>query len=683
MDMGNDFNTNMFKGLADRRASVIMPLPGDVPAKPAVPAPLQIGRARGEAASPLSWTKSPSPSDKLMGASPPLPASVPEDDDAALLTETLLASKWLGEQNRSLSGGGAGGGGARRTLTGDSYLQSPPSVRPAHRFPPKDSAAGASNKVMTPAQFERYRLDKERQERQGKLRSTDHRSDSDGDDDEDNKYEDDEDEAEKTRQAVKERNKRQAHMALYRQQMTKVTGDTPDTPPSSSVYQGLAGGVGGVGSSSTPNLLSTPPPELVLAGEDDGDDDVPLGILQQHNFPSKTRPPMRTPGMRASYVAPTPRAQSSLGASDPQRLMNRHSALPAFARGLPQDPFSAAANQTPIREALPFAGGLPSPPQPQTPGQMPVGGLVGVIMNEERSRAMRRGSPQPQQYGKFGSPLLGYDPSLQMPPAIPPGAGQLYGMNPMAAMSQPSLGGVGGGGVYGQDPMMMKMQMMQMQMQMAQMQMMQGGPQQQQMPMGAGMMHDPSAAIRHSVAADSLRERPRFDARPRFDVGSRTMSMVQPSSASWVQPAPSIRISGISGGGPGAGYTPSIAPSERSTMGMPNRYRPVSQMIVGGGGPASGGASDPRRASAMPGSLGQWETSSGGSGGIPQSKSEPRLSTTTSRTGTDSNDSGSKSDDEDAGWAALMAKRDKTKSSWKQKQKSSSLGANTFMSGLL
>jgi hypothetical protein len=655
MDMGNDFNTNMFKGIADRRASVIMPLPGDAtkpkPAgesRPAVPAPLQIDKAVRVEAPPASWN-SQSSNDKLLADTPPLPrqaspATDMTDDDTALLTDTLLASKWLGaDQGKSEAIPMTTMRGSRRGLasTSEGFLQSPPSVRPAHRFPPKD-AAPSQTKVMTPAQFERYRLDKERQ---GKLKSTDQREASD---DEDDKYDDEEDEAEKTRQAAKDRNKRQAHMTLYRQQMTKVTGETPDTPPSSSsVYPGMSGALA---SSSTSNLLNTPPPELVLASEDDGDDDIPLGILQQHGFPSKTRPPMRA-GMRASYMAPTPRAQSSLG-GDAQRN-NRHSALPAFARNLPQDPFiGASVAQPPIRESLPYGGGMPSPPQPQTPGQVPVGGLVGVIMNEERSRAMRRGSPQPQT-GKFGSPLLGYDPSLQMPPAMPPPQHSMYSLNPMAAMSQPSLSQP----TYGQDPMM-KMQMQLLQMQMAQMQMMQGGNMTgmaPQMSMGQMGLQDPSA-IRHSVATDSLRERPRFDA------GSRTMSMVQPSSASWVQPAPSIRISGIPGG-----YTPSIAPSERSTMGMPGRYRPVSQMIP---------TEDPRRASAMPGSLGQWES-------LPQSKSEPRLSTTTSRTGTSNNsaDSGSKSDDEDEGWAALKAKREKTKSTWKKK--SSSLGANTFMSGIL
>lgn len=37
-------------------------------------------------------------------------------------------------------------------------------------------------------------------------------------------------------------------------------------------------------------------------------------------------------------------------------------------------------------------------------------------------------------------------------------------------------------------------------------------------------------------------------------------------------------VYGLSAGGPGPGYTPSIAPSERSNVGMPSRYRPVSIM---------------------------------------------------------------------------------------------------------
>ena len=656
-DPENDFGTNMFKALAAKRTSVLMPLPGDSSGKSrsiaesrfVLPAPIQTDKSSRVDAAPTTWNSQGS-SDKLLVDSPsgdrkPSPAvETTDEDDASLLHDTLVASKWLGENPSH-------GRAESIPLTDMRGSRSAPLVRPAHRFPPS-----AHTKVMTPAQFEKYRQD---MDRQGRMRSTSHQRDISHDEDDDgDKYDDDEDdEAERSRQAAKDRNKRQAHMALYRQQMTKMTGETSPSAsePSSSLFMS-----GAFGSSSTPNLLGTLSPDIVLASEDDGDDDVPLAILSEHGFPSKTRPPMRPLNSRASYMPPAvARAQSSLGSTTQRPASNRHSTLPAFARNLPQDPFSGPGQYP--RESLPYGGGLPAAsPQQQFVGQAPVGGLVGVIMNEERSRAMRRGSPQPQ-VGMFAGPLLGYDPSLQMAPQVRP-TSSIYGLNAMAAMSQPSLNQFGYGAA---DPnmQMAQMQMVQQQQQQQQMMQQQHMMQQQlaQMQMmqqtGGGMpglMPPNQMAIRHSVATDSMRERPRFDA------GMRTMSMVQPSSASWVQQTPSIQVSALP-----VGYTPSIAPSERSTVGLPGRYRPVSQAIPVG---------DTRRVSSMdPGHL-----MSGALGAenmrtpVPlnqrHSKSEPRLSTHAPQISLSlgGDRDGDKSDDEDEAWAALNTKREKTKSMWKK-----------------
>ncbi|CRK32277.1 hypothetical protein BN1708_018963, partial [Verticillium longisporum] len=112
-----------------------------------------------------------------------------------------------------------------------------------------------------------------------------------------------------------------------------------------------------------------------------------------------------------------------------------------------------------------------------------------------------------------------------------------------------------------------------MQMQMQFMQMMASN----QANGGRPMSHMPTPSemggSRQSFVGDGMSpmmmEPPQMGLDPRM----RTMSMVQPSSHSWIQPgaggyAPSIHAQG-------AGYAPSIAPSERSNIGLPGRYRPV------------------------------------------------------------------------------------------------------------
>jgi hypothetical protein len=126
----------------------------------------------------------------------------------------------------------------------------------------------------------------------------------------------------------------------------------------------------------------------------------------------------------------------------------------------------------------------------------------------------------------------------------------------------------------------------------------------------------------------------------RGDAQMRTMSMVQPSSASWIQPAqpagfaPSIHIQG-------AGYAPSIAPSERSNIGLPGRYRPVSH--VPPPAPATGSL---RKSTTM-------------SGAIPGLVG-PTISVTKSGNASD--------EDDEEGWEAMKAKRDKKKSMWRAKK---------------
>ncbi|EPE09223.1 hypothetical protein F503_06999 [Ophiostoma piceae UAMH 11346] len=540
------------------------------------------------------------------------------------------------------------------------------------------------NKVMTPAQFERYRKDKEREDASKTASAGDaynkKASGNNSDSEDDDKYEDDVDEAEKSRQAAKQRRKQEAHMAVYRQQMMKVTGETSATGPAarSSIYFSM----------STPNLPSlsgtSPQNGSEVGGNEDDDEEVPLAILAAHGFPNRNRPPTRlstmmsNPNLRAAAAPSYQRPQSAIGgdAHQPQQPQQPQQAaggnggrLPVFARNLPQDPYGLInSNQ---RETLNFAGGAPA-----ASGGLPPGGLVGVIASEERSRAMRRGSPALDAIQKPLPNMSGTNPHYDPMGGIP------------AQMMYPGVGA----GMGGQMPMMspadqaqiqMTQQMQQfMQMQMQFMQMMtNGGNGQRPMsqygsvqgaPMGMGNMGNMGlgmggmggdGSVRHSFADNGSM----LDLQlPRPDMHSRTMSMVQPSSASWIQPpqhnmgggyAPSIRVQGA-----GNGYTPSIAPSERSNVGMPGRYRPVSHLppAVGGTSPLLEPSPGPTSGASSPG----WDISR-----KHKSPSPLQKEAVTAVAAVDD-------DDDEEGWAAMKAKRDKKRSMWKSKKTlSSELGA--------
>ena len=311
----------------------------------------------------------------------------------------------------------------------------------------------------------------------------------------------------------------------------------------------------------------------------------------------------------------------------------RSSQLPAFARNLPQDPFvGASLVRNSARESMAMGGGSPVP-APQA--SLPPGGLVGVIASEERSRAMRRGSPNIDGKlinGVNGTPGLGFDPIAGIPPQLMYGMGGSPSMPHLSPMGYPQPMLTPGDQAQIQMTQQMQ-QFMQMQMQFMQMMAANGGtgprPNSFVVPPGSGDM-----SSRHSfVGGDFGMEPPRL-----ADNRMRTMSMVQPSSASWIQPmgyAPSIRVQGD-------GYAPSIAPSERSNIGLPGRYRPVSQAPH----------EAMRRVSTMSGALSSWEEPRGST---PAPAAIPK--------------SGNTSDDDDEeGWVAMKAKREKKRSLWKSRK---------------
>jgi hypothetical protein len=584
-----------------------------------------------------------------------------------LLQETVAAGKFLSK---------AGGPGKRsepiryvlEERTGkneDNMFDSSVSRVPLNTYKPPTKASGPpQSKVMTTEQFERYRKDKERH-----TPLAQDNQDQDDDDGDEINYDDDEDEAEKSKQQVKQRKKQEAHMAVYRQQMMKVTGEPTPSISTPSYRPGLPTSL------SAPHLsqLKAPSPDHTTGvSDEDEDEEVPLAILQAHGFPAKNRPPTRlsvmgsNPNLRASMMIPPPgRPGSSMGETS-SGATQRHSVLPAFARHLPQDPFVGASLAKPaVRESLSFGGGIPAGSSPQQSSPLPPGGLVGVIANEERSRAMRRGSPNIDNQKMMGTGAQGFDPIGGIPHQMMYGMGQQAPMGAMPGMpGMPGMAGMQGmpmmpqpmltPGDQAQIQMTQQMQQfMQMQMQFMQMMTLNQSAQAQMMQQpygnvgGSPSMADVSS--RHSMVGEPLIE-PR-----RLDAGMRTMSMIQPSSSSFIQQpgyAGSIR------GGPAPGYTPSIAPSERSNVGLPGRYRPVSQAPAVALSPAAPAAPPQhQRASTMSGalSLPRWD----------DAKRKSTMNVVTKA------GDGSDEDDEE-GWENMKAKREKKRSIWKSKKSFSS-----------
>ncbi|KAM0642263.1 hypothetical protein D7B24_006316 [Verticillium nonalfalfae] len=658
-----------------------------------VPAPIQIDKTAKVEASPYSWSSQHS-NDNLLNANsnqgsplfdqvpPPVPrhdsphsyaptkrpSDIIEDEDANLLKDSMAASRFLGTSPNFAAPSSQQPRNYRQPESTSSWRNTAPekkagednmfegslahSSRVASRYVSR-APSPPRNKVMTPAQFERYRQDKERQNSGGPVS----KSPVEQQDDEEDNYEDDEDDIEKAKQAAKQRRKQEAHMTVYRQQMMKVTGEAANPLPSRpNISTSL----------STPNLgsLAPPPGHTPGTSDEDEDEEVPLAILAAHGFPSKARAPSRmshmasNPDIRASMMQMPQQGRPGSSMGDPSAA-RKGGHLPAFARKLPQDPFvGAGLVNGPPRESMNFSGGAPAP---QSPGALPPGGLVGVIASEERSRAMRRGSPHVDAHHfaggqQNGFPGGGFDPLAGIPPQM------MYGMPQMP--QQISVGE--------QAQVHMTQQMQQfMQMQMQFMQMMAGN----QANGGRPMSHMPTPSemggSRQSFVGDGMSpmmmEPPQMGLDPRM----RTMSMVQPSSDSWIQPgaggyAPSIHAQG-------AGYAPSIAPSERSNIGLPGRYRPVSHAPqVPAHGQSQGSVydfqSNPARTSTMSGAISGWDqtTMKALQGKTP---SPPLPKTSTLRKVEDD-------DDDDEGWEAMKAKREKKRSMWRSKKSiGSELGA--------
>ncbi|KAK4946127.1 hypothetical protein LTR66_014327, partial [Elasticomyces elasticus] len=348
--------------------------------------------------------------------------------------------------------------------------------------------AGATPKKMTKAQFEQAQRQREMARSSADAAESDASNESD-------EYED-EDDGDRQREIAKQRQKQEANLAVYRQQMRKVTGGNPSNLSSQQLRPGIersALSAPAAGSGLHTGVRPGDPSAgtaaaFAVAGasqSDDENDDVPLGILAAHNFPSRSRPP-GTPG--ASRPPSSVYAGSAAGGVVPGGAKGN---LPVFARNLPADPyFGAGIVNQPTRETLSFNSGAQSvyggAQGPMSPQSMHPGGLVGVIAGEERARAARRGSPNAQG---------GYGP-LPMPNNMPVQP-QMHRMSSMGNMTMPPSGPnmMPQMNIPGMPPMMPlhsdpTQQFMQMlQMQTAMMQQMMAMQSQSQMPLPTPMQH--------------------------------------------------------------------------------------------------------------------------------------------------------------------------------------------------
>ncbi|KAG5355811.1 hypothetical protein CJU89_5523 [Yarrowia sp. B02] len=299
---------------------------------------------------------------------------------------------------------------------------------------PGPAATPPAGRVVTKAQYENYRRASVDLNALGEAAAPGDASDDD--DDEYTAYDDDE-----KLENAKMRAKQQAHLAVYRQKMMKVTGaaSTPafKTPP-------MSGGHSFGGSDSEDDL-----------------DDVPLGILQAHGFPrdSQRLKTMSSDTNLASHI--------ELAAS-PMVYSKSASTSPMFK---PRDPDTLSVHSASSRN-MPFGRSrLSGVPHPLLSGPQPTRGLVAEIAREEKEKIKRKsGMPSAMS---MGGGLRGYAGSLN-------DASSVYEAPPP-------------GGLQAQMAQLMQMQM---QMQMTLQQQMQGG--------GGGVPQGPPSSAGAGTAPPSI-----------------------------------------------------------------------------------------------------------------------------------------------------------------------------------
>jgi hypothetical protein len=337
----------------------------------------------------------------------------------------------------------------------------------------------------------------------------------------------------------------------------------------------------GAASQSAPNLSKVLAP-VSESGSSDDDDDIPLGILQAQNFPNRTK----NPDSRFSQAIPGASARPN--AIGPGSLTPRPS-LPPFARNLPDDPYRGSGDMmTGSRESLLLnrQSMYPPPGVSPVPG-VPPGGLVGVIAEEERVKSMRR-TPDNRQSVLPPMGPAPINPAMSMGMGMPmniPGVGMGLGAG-IPAMPTPELANQNQ--INAQLLQVIQQQTVMLQHMFTQMQGSQmsviGSP---EMPSNGFAPNAPgSPSLRPQRPGMPPRTMSMVNLPPPPNAGGRTMSMVNTAPFAHPWTTEPVMSGAASVRGLGVGYAASVAPSERSNVGQPSRYRPVSSVYLDGPSPS-------------------------------------------------------------------------------------------------
>lgn len=400
------------------------------------------------------------------------------------------------------------------------------------------------------------------------------------DDSDEEDYEDEED-AIRKREEEEIMRRKQQQMQFAREAMRRTT-----TAPSS--IGNPEGGVAGVSMGF--------PSETSINADEWEDEDVPLGILAQHGFPSQARNrlPNQPVNQMPSYIPDRPASAGAL----PNRALPGH--LPAFARNLPADPHNSFIGgglvQPMNRESMGFNGfargpmsvagdsmaggmGMHTPMMYQDAG-MSQPSLVDQIQMRDMTKQKYMGgaSNKKPQGGPFTGMLgqqmnsNGQPQNAMRMPQMPTNGM----MNPMMGGQMPMMGmGMGMNQMgysmpQGNDMMaMQQMQQMQQMIAMQQMQLQQMHAMQQPQPQDPRMM---MGMPNNNGLGGNMMGNGSFLSVPGAmpnGMPNRPMSFMSNNGNQRPQQPMSNFM------GPGPGYTPSIAPSERSNVGLSARYRPV------------------------------------------------------------------------------------------------------------
>ena len=430
----------------------------------------------------------------------------------------------------------------------------------APRPPLSTVSTGPGGRVMTQAEFREY------QNRQMSRPPADESSD-------DEDYEDEEEAIRKREEEEVMRRKNQ-QMQFAREAMRRSTMPSANPARPESVADSFSMGF---------------PSETSLKADEWEDEDIPLGILAQHGFPSQVRNrfPSQPPNAMPSYF---PERPASAGAVS-NRASQAH--LPAFARNLPADPYIGGGLVRPTnRESMGFnsfgrgpasiagdsvAGGMSmgmgmgmSSPMMYQDAGMSQPSLVDQIQMRDMTKQKYMGgaSAKKPQGGPFTG-MLGQQMNLAGQPQNPMRMSQMpsNGMNPMMNMMGMGMGmNSMGYPMQDQYAQMQQFQQMQQMIAMQQMQLQQMQAMQQQPPQQDPRM---SMALPNNGLQGNMMGNGSFLSVPGMpNQQNRPMSFMSTNGNQQQRPMSTFM-------GAGTGYTPSIAPSERSNIGLSARYRPV------------------------------------------------------------------------------------------------------------